>query len=107
MSLFRPEQSSAVYNSLNQLAASSGDLNNQLTQLRRLVEGVYKDLSADSGLSFSGLFARMQYVHETLQAPSEIVAQLNRLRAKLRARSSFELVALAVKYGLIQPEDPD
>lgn len=80
MSHFRPEQSSAVYNSLNQLIASSGDLNNQLTQLRRLVEGVYKDLSADSGLSFSGLFARMQYVHETLQAPSEIVAQLNRLR---------------------------
>jgi len=36
-----------------------------------------------------------------------VSAQLNRLRAKLRARSSFELVALAVKYGLIQPEDPD
>lgn len=80
MSHFRPEQSSAVYNKLNELIASSSELNIKLSQLRRLVEGVYKDLSADSGLSFSGLFARMQYVHESLKAPSEILVQLNRLR---------------------------
>ena len=80
MSQFSPEQIVEAYSQLNELIASTQDPNDKLPQLRRLVEGIYKELSSDSGFSFSGLFARMQYVHETMEAPPEILVQLNRLR---------------------------
>ena len=80
MSQFPPEQIVEAYSQLNELIASTQDPNDKQPQLRRLGEGIYKELSSDSGFSFSGLFARMQYVHETMEAPPEILVQLNRLR---------------------------
>lgn len=36
-----------------------------------------------------------------------VSAHLARLRRKLRARTTFELIALAVKFGLVDPQLPD
>ncbi len=80
MSLLAPEQVSLAYERLRELIADPAELKHKLVLVRQLMEGVYKKLSAESQLSFSGLFARMQFVHERLEATSELSAQLNQLR---------------------------
>ncbi len=80
MTLLDPEQITQAYQRLHELIADPAEKKNKLMLLRQLVEGVYRKLSADSNLSFSGLFARMQYCHERFEAPAEISAQLNQLR---------------------------
>ncbi|HHV37407.1 MAG TPA: DUF4145 domain-containing protein, partial [Candidatus Cloacimonetes bacterium] len=51
-----------------------------LMEQRRLLESIYKNLLADSGLSFNGLFARMQYFHDNNDTPRQIVNSVNSLR---------------------------
>lgn len=80
MTLLDPEHTAQAYSRLSEIIDGPEELNNKLLQVRQLLEGVYKKLASDSGLSFSGLFARMQYSHEKLEAPREISAQLNQLR---------------------------
>ena len=59
MSLLAPEQVSLAYERLRELIADPAELKHKLVLVRQLMEGVYKKLSAESQLSFSGLFARM------------------------------------------------
>ena len=80
MSLVTPEQVGQAYERLRELIADPAELKSKLVLLRQLLEGLYKKLSADSQMSFSGLFARIQYVHERLEAPPELSAQINQLR---------------------------
>ena len=65
---------------LRELVQAPADLKTRLMLLRQLLESVYRTLSQDSQTGFSGLFARMQYVHSQLNAPPELVAQINQLR---------------------------
>jgi hypothetical protein len=69
-----------VYTRLRDIIFSSENLKNKFLLLRQLLESVYKKLSEDSNMSFSGLFARMKYIQEQLEIPSEIDYQLNQLR---------------------------
>lgn len=80
MTLLAPEQITQAYARLRELIVDPAEPKNKLVLVRQLLEGVYKKLSADSGVSFSGLFARMQYAHEKHEAPAELSAQLNQLR---------------------------
>ncbi len=80
MTRLAPDQIAQVYAKLHELVADPAEPKSKLLPLRKLVEGIYKKLSSDANLSFSGLFARMQYVHEKLEAPAEINFQLNQLR---------------------------
>ena len=52
----------------------------RLIQLRQILEQTYKDLTADVPMSFNGLFARMQYFHETHGTKEALVKQMNTLR---------------------------
>ncbi len=80
MSHLAPEQASQAYERLRELIADPAELKNKLVLVRQLLEGLYKKLSAESNLSFSGLFARMQFAHEKLEAPPDLSAQINQLR---------------------------
>lgn len=74
------ELSAPHYERLGEIIAATADPGTKLLQLRQLLESIYKQLSSDSGISFSGLFARMQYVHAQTNPPQELVNQLNQLR---------------------------
>jgi len=63
MSLLTPEQVGQAYERLRELIADPAELKSKLVLVRQLLEGLYKKLSADSQMSFSGLFARIQNVH--------------------------------------------
>ncbi|MDD3563429.1 MAG: AAA domain-containing protein [Candidatus Cloacimonetes bacterium] len=52
----------------------------KLISQRQLVEQIYKGLLADEQLSFSNLFAQMQYFHDQNKTPQQIVGQINTLR---------------------------
>ncbi len=47
---------------------------------RQILEEIYKELLCDVPQSFNGLFARMQYYHDTSPLPEQIVDQTNKLR---------------------------
>ena len=70
----------AFYDRLVELTADSGGTVSRMISLRQILEAVYKDMSADSKTAFTGLFARMQYVHERLDLTSQMVSQANELR---------------------------
>lgn len=65
---------------LEEIAAKDQSPSHSLMEQRRLLESIYKNLLADSGLSFNGLFARMQYFHDNNDTPREIVSSVNSLR---------------------------
>jgi hypothetical protein len=52
----------------------------KLLLIRQLLEAVYKRLSSESRVSYSGLFGRMQSVNDALALPETIKAQVNQLR---------------------------
>ncbi len=66
--------------SLEEISKKDQSASFSLMQQRRLLESIYKNLLADSGLSFSGLFPRMQYYHDNYDTPRDIVDSLNSLR---------------------------
>ena len=66
--------------SLEEISKKDQSASFSLMQQRRLLESIYKNLLADSGLSFSGLFPRMQYYHDNNDTPRDIVDSLNSLR---------------------------
>lgn len=67
----------------------------KLLQMRQILEQSYKELTADSGRSFGGLFARMQYYHDSFGVPEAIVHQVNTLRILLNKVSHDELKEIA------------
>ena len=69
-----------VLSRLRDIIISDANLKNKFLLLRQLLESVYKKLSENSNMSFSGLFARMKYIQEQMDLPSEIDFQLNQLR---------------------------
>ncbi len=62
-----------------------------LIRQRQILEQIYKELLADTQQSFNGLFARMQYYHDSQDSPPEIVSQVNRLRLMANKAAHGEL----------------
>lgn len=69
-----------LLDSLAELLQQQSAAKLKLMQMRQILEQSYKELTADSGRSFGGLFARMQYYHDTFGVPEAIVHQVNSLR---------------------------
>lgn len=83
------------------LATASGETDPKLglVLLRQLMESIYKDICASKGkTSFTGLHARMQYVHEALDCPPDLVTQTNDLRI-LANRAAHEEVSEDLNPG--------
>jgi DNA replication ATP-dependent helicase Dna2 len=80
MPILDPGQTVLYLERLRELIASGEGYKVLLIQLRQLAEVIYKKLSEDSRISFNGLFARMQYVHERLNVPHGLDTQVQKLR---------------------------
>jgi DNA replication ATP-dependent helicase Dna2 len=80
MILLDKDQAEQFYLRLREIVADSADAKTKLLLIRQLLESIYKRLSEGSKVSFSGLFARTQYVHTQCNTPARIVAQVNKLR---------------------------
>jgi len=80
MIILAPERAAELAARLLDLAQTEDTPPGKLLKSRQLLEQLYKSLTEDAKLSFSGLFARMQYVHEQSGTPSELVTQANALR---------------------------
>lgn len=65
---------------LRDIISSQESVKNRILLIRPLLESYYKILSRDCGISFSGLFARMQYIHDAAEFPHDLVKQSNLLR---------------------------
>lgn len=63
----------------------------KLIQQRQLLEQIYKTLLADVTQSFNGLFARIQYYHDSHETPEDIVYQVNALRIMANKAAHGEL----------------
>jgi len=75
-----PERAAELAARLLDLAQAEDTPPDKLLKSRQLLEQLYKSLTDNVKLSFSGLFARMQYVHEQTSTPSDLVTQANVLR---------------------------
>lgn len=99
---------------LQELISADGDLESRLLQARQFLESVYRQLTEGSGLSFSGLFARTQYVHKQQDTPFELATQVNQLRLLcnkvahegLEPKQSDWLSALLTLRDLLRWLDP-
>lgn len=65
---------------LKDIVSSQESVRNRILMIRPILESLYKNLSKDRGMSFSGLFSRMQYIHDTEEYPHDLVKQANLLR---------------------------
>ncbi len=54
----------------------------KFSALRHILECIYKNLTLSSSVTFSGLFARMQFVHTEFNVPADLNTQVNLLRLK-------------------------
>ncbi|HPF09313.1 MAG TPA: hypothetical protein PL020_06230, partial [Candidatus Cloacimonadota bacterium] len=108
-------QAQEVASQLIEILQAQQTENLVLIQERQLLEQSYKYLTADSAVSFNGLFARMQYYNDVSAMPENLVGQLNSLRILCNkvahdeiqdlAEGSSRSGALAI-YRLLQHAQP-
>ncbi|MBW6514120.1 MAG: ATP-dependent helicase [Candidatus Syntrophosphaera sp.] len=94
MAVFDAEQARQNLQRLREILSGPGEAKTRLLLVRQFLEGIYRKLSEESKTSFGGLFARMQYVHNQLDPPPELVSQVNQLRIlcnKVAHEEGFEL----------------
>jgi hypothetical protein len=80
MTLLENTETQALLQRLREIVQAETDLKTNLLYVRQLLEAIYKALSADSKTSFSGLFARIQYVNSILKVPKDLGQQVNQIR---------------------------
>ncbi|HOH47183.1 MAG TPA: AAA domain-containing protein, partial [Candidatus Cloacimonadota bacterium] len=69
-----------IHGRLEELISSPQDAKTKLILLRQVLERLYKQLCSQESRAFSGLFPRMQFIHEENQVPRELSYQANHLR---------------------------
>ena len=67
-------ETKALLQRLREIVQAETDLKTNLLYVRQLLEAIYKALSADSKTSFSGLFARIQYVNSVPESAKDLRA---------------------------------
>ncbi|NMD12552.1 MAG: DUF4145 domain-containing protein, partial [Candidatus Cloacimonetes bacterium] len=80
MTLLENSETQALLQRLREIVQAETDPKTNLLYVRQLLEAIYKALSADSKTSFSGLFARIQYVNSVLKVPRDLGQQVNQIR---------------------------
>lgn len=80
MPLLENSEIQALLLRLREIIQAETDPKTNLLYVRQLLETIYKVLSADSKTSFSGLFARIQYVNSILKVPKDLGQQTNQIR---------------------------
>ncbi len=72
--------SARLYGQLEELVASQTSLTDRLFRCRQILEDIFKAVTDNTGIAFTGLYARMLYAYETSVTPSEKNEQLQLLR---------------------------
>jgi DNA replication ATP-dependent helicase Dna2 len=72
--------SSRLTGQLEELIASEANLTDRLFRCRQILEEIFKAVTADTNIAFTGLYARMQYAFEASIVSSEKNEQLQLLR---------------------------
>jgi len=80
MPLLENSETQALLQRLREIVQAETDPKTSLLYVRQLLEAIYKALSEDSKTSFSGLFARIQYVNSVLEVPRDLGQQVNQIR---------------------------
>lgn len=65
---------------LSELIKTDYTLTERIYRSRQLLENLYKELTRDVNVAFTGLYARMQFVHEVTPLKPELIDQLQYLR---------------------------
>ncbi len=65
---------------LEELIKSESGLTDRLFRCRQILEEIFKALTANTSVAFTGLYARMQYAYESSAITSDLNAQLQLLR---------------------------
>jgi DNA replication ATP-dependent helicase Dna2 len=79
-SLLTATHADELYSQLIELYGLEISLTERLLRCRQVMENLYKTLTVNSNIAFTGLYARMQYVQEVSPVPGELVEQLQLLR---------------------------
>ncbi len=74
------ERAEELASRLYELLESDRSIPDRLLGCRQILELLYKSLTENVKISFNGLFARIQYVNESMQMPAELYTQANLLR---------------------------
>lgn len=69
-----------ILDSLQELCESQDSTKAKVLLIRSLLEELYKELTIDARVSANGLFACMQYLHDQIKLPTQLVTQANLLR---------------------------
>ncbi|MDY0151889.1 MAG: AAA domain-containing protein [Candidatus Cloacimonas sp.] len=80
---------------LYELIALESSALDRMLKIRQIMEQLYKALTEDARISFNGLFARMQYVHQTDGLSPELQTQSNQLRLLCNKIAHEEVTELA------------
>jgi len=83
-----PKENRALTNSfclrltvqLEELIATEAIVTDKLFRCRQILEEIFKSLTASTNVSFTGLYARMQYIYESSAISSDLNEQLQLLR---------------------------
>jgi hypothetical protein len=98
------------------LTVSEAAISDRLLKVRQILEQLYKTLTEDARMSFSGLFARMQYANQHHSLSPDLQMQSNQLRLLCNKIAHDEIsepspelldTSIAVLYKLIQFFCPD
>ena len=69
-----------MFGQMEELITSDAIVTDKLYRCRQILEEIFKTLTASTNVSFTGLYARMQYIYESSAISSELNEQLQLLR---------------------------
>jgi len=78
--LLSATQADELYSQITELSSSELSLTERLFRCRQILENLYKTVTINANIAFTGLYARMQYIHEVFPVPGELIEQLQLLR---------------------------
>lgn len=78
--LLSESQAEELNSQIIELSSSELSLTEKLFRCRQILENLYKTITANANIAFTGLYARMQYVHELYPVSGALIEQLQLLR---------------------------
>lgn len=78
--LLASSTSDELYSQLIELHKSEISITEKLFRCRQILESMYKHLTSNTNIAFTGLYARMQYIQEAYPISNDLIKQLQLLR---------------------------